>query len=232
MTEKTEFTFSTEGLEDKLSSRPWRGETRFVRTMAHLFSYVFHPLFITLYVVAFLLFVHPLAFAGLDEQKRFFRLLIVAFTGTFLPAFSVFLLWRLEFTSSIFLRTQKERIIPYAIAMICYFWIWYVFRNIPDSPAIMRQFLLGAFLGVCGAWLANIAFKISMHGTAVGGMLAFMLLQGWRDPAIGGSYISLALVITGLVCTARLIVGQHSQREVYGGLFIGIAAQALALYLA
>jgi hypothetical protein len=230
MTERTEFTFSTEGLGKP--ARPSRGESRLVRVMAHIVSYVFHPLFIPLYVGAFLLFVHPLAFAGLDEKKKILRLAAVAVSATLLPAFSVFLLWRLGFAKSIFLRTQKERIIPYAIAIIFYFWIWYVFKNLNDSAPAMRHFLFGTFLAVCGAWLANITNKVSMHGTAVGGMLGFMLFHGWNDPAIGGAYISIALVITGMVCTARLMIGDHSSREVYGGLLIGIVSQALALYFA
>ncbi len=228
MTERTEFIFNTEGLGKK--ARPSRGESKLVRGLAHFVSYIFHPLFISLYVAAFLLYVHPFAFAGMDDQKKLMRLAAVALSATFLPAFTVFLLWRLDFIQSIFLRTQKERIIPYAAAIIFYFWLWYVFKNLPDSPVSAKQFFLGVFLGVCGAWLANIAHKVSMHGTAVGGLLGFMLLHGWTDPSIGGAYMSMALIITGMVCTARLMVGEHSSKEVYVGLLIGIFAQVIALF--
>ena len=37
---------------------------------AHVVSYIFHPLFIPLYVIAFLLYVHPLAFAGFDQTDE------------------------------------------------------------------------------------------------------------------------------------------------------------------
>ena len=228
MTERTEFTFNTEGLGKQ--SHRWRGESPFVRTMAHIVSYIFHPLFIPLYVAAYLLFIHPLAFAGLDENKRVLRLAAVGVSATLLPAFSIFLLWRLNFIQSIFLRTQKERIIPYAIAIIFYFWVWYVFKNLNDSPVAIKQFLLGAFLAVCGAWMANIWTKISMHGTAVGGMLAFMLLHSWTDPSIDRVFISIAIVIAGLVSTARLMVSDHTTGEVYGGLLVGALAQLVALY--
>lgn len=201
-----------------------------VRVAAHVVSYIFHPLFIPLYVMAYLLFIHPLAFAGMEPRMKVLRLLAVTVSATLLPAFSVFLLWRLDFIKSIYLRTQKERIIPYAIAIIFYFWIWYVFHNLRDSPEASKEFLLGVFLAVCGAWMANIVNKVSMHGTAVGGMLAFFLLRGWADPDVTGSYISIAMVITGMVCTARLILGTHSRAEVYGGLAIGALAQWVAVY--
>lgn len=232
MTERTEFVFNTEGLGRKNDPRPWRGESGLVRTMAQVVSYIFHPLFIPLYVAAYLLFIHPYAFAGVDHKIRVMRLITVGVSTFLLPAFSVFLLWRLNFTSSILLRTQKERIIPYAIAIIFYFWVWYVFHNLNDSSPAIQQFLLGSFLAVCSAWMANIAFKISMHGTAVGGLLGFFLLHGWTDSDIGGAWLSIALVIAGLVCTARLIVSDHNARDVYIGLIVGIITQALGLYFA
>jgi hypothetical protein len=200
-----------------------------VRVFAHLISYVFHPIFISAYVAAFLLYVHPYAFAGFDDRMRMLRLLSVLVSTCLLPAFSVFLLWRLEFIQSIFLRTQKERIYMYVIAMIFYFWVWYVFNNLPDSPVAIRQFLLGAFLGICISWMANIWMLVSMHSTAVGGMLTFFLIQLYKDPYMSGTYLSIALVITGLVCTARLILGGHSRTEVYTGLLIGALAQLAAI---
>ncbi|MGB8192987.1 MAG: hypothetical protein WCF67_13750 [Chitinophagaceae bacterium] len=204
-------------------------EPYFVRLMAHVVSFIFHPLFIPAYVTAFLIYLHPYAFAGFDDRMKMMRLLSVLVSTTLLPAFSVFLLWRLDFISSIYLRTQRERIIPYAIALLFYFWVWYVFRNLSDSPLAIKDFLLGVFLAVCGCWLANIVFKISMHGAAVGGMAMFMLLQSIKDPVMGGTYLAIALVITGIVCTARLILGGHSRPEVYLGLLIGALAQVVSV---
>lgn len=203
-----------------------------VRIMASFVSVVFHPLFIPSYVMAFLLYEHPYAFAGFDERMKMLRLLSVIVSTVLLPAFSIFLLWKLDFIRSIYLRTQKERIIPYAIALVFYFWIWYVFNNLSDSPQAAKEFLLGVFLGVCGAWMANIWFKVSMHGIGVGGLMAFFLLQSLLHPSVGGVYLSLSIAIAGLVCTARFIAGDHTRAEVYGGLFIGMLAQAVALAFA
>src|SRR5690348_12119562 len=97
-----------------------------VRVLAHIVSYIFHPLFIPAYVMAFLLYAHPYAFIGYDDRMKMLRLASVIVSTLFLPAFAIFLLWRLEFIKSIFLRTQRERIIPYVIAITFYFWVWYV----------------------------------------------------------------------------------------------------------
>ncbi|WP_315819238.1 hypothetical protein [Paraflavitalea speifideaquila] len=103
----------------------------------------------------------------------------VFFSSGFLPTFSVFLMQRLGFVQSIFLRTQRERIIPYAAAIIFYFWIWYVFRNQQKAPIFFVQFLLGSFLAVCSAWMWNIRLKVSMHGTAVGGLVMFFCCRSF-----------------------------------------------------
>jgi len=202
-----------------------------VRVAAHLVSYIFHPLFIPAYVTAFLLFVDPYAFAGVSVKLKFFRLLSVFFNTGFIPGFAVFLMWRLKLIQSMFLRTQKERIIPYAAAMIFYFWAWYVFHSQHENPASFLNFLLGSFLAVCAAWFLNILGKISMHAIAVGGMAMFFLLQAFSQQDVTGVYFSMAVFIAGLVCTSRLIVSDHTQREIYSGLISGALCQLIAVWL-
>src|ERR1700709_2786476 len=83
-----------------------------LRAVAKIISYVFHPLFIPAYISAYLIYVHPYLFAGYDSNQKFIRLVSVFVITAFFPALTVFLLWRLQFAESIYLRTQKERIIP------------------------------------------------------------------------------------------------------------------------
>ena len=66
-----------------------------VKVMAHVFSYIFHPLFLATYVSAFLLFIDPYEFAGVPTLKRIFKLIAVFFNTAFIPGFAVFLMWRI-----------------------------------------------------------------------------------------------------------------------------------------
>jgi hypothetical protein len=178
--------------------------------------------------MAFLIFVHPYAFTGFDHTTKVLRFLTIFFFNALFPAFAVFLLWRLKlFVHSIHLHTVKERIIPYLIAMIFYWWTWNVYKNL-DMPAVATRFLLGSFLAVCGAWMCNIYFKISMHAVAVGGALMLFLLYSFNDDYASGLYLSVAFLITGIVCTARFICSDHTAFQVYSGLFIGLLAQFIA----
>lgn len=202
-----------------------------IRALAHFFSYIFHPLFIPAYVTAFLLFIDPYSFAGVPGYKKIFRLIAIFFNTAFIPGFAVFLMWRLKLIQSMQLRTQKERIIPYAAAMIFYFWAWYVFRNQNDNPQPFLDFLLGSFLGVCAAWFLNIVNKVSMHAIGVGGLATFFLLQAFGTQDVTGIYFSFAILIAGAVCTSRLIVSDHTPGEIYLGFFSGALCQLLAMWL-
>ncbi len=198
------------------------------KALAHFFSVVFHPLFISVYVMAFIIFVHPYAFAGFEHRQKVMRLLTVVLCNTFLPLFAVFLLWRLQLIKSPMLRTEKERIGPYLIAMIFYWWTWLVFKRLPDTPILAVHFLLGAFLAVCGAWVSNIYFKVSMHAIAMGGATMFFILLAFNDFYAPGLYITgglFFLLFTGVVCTSRLLLSAHKPFEVWAGLFIGLLTQ-------
>lgn len=208
--------------------QPARNYPPALRFFAHLIAYLFHPLFISTYVMGFLTFYHPSAFTGVDHQTKVLRFLHVLIFNAFFPAFIVFLSWRLKFIQSMHLRTTKERIIPYLIAMIFYWWTWNVFKNLEGMPVVAVHFSLGAFLAICGAWMSNIYYKISMHAVAVGGAMMFFFLYAFSDNYASGLYPSVAILIAGLVCTARLINKEHTPFEIWSGLFVGILAQWVA----
>lgn len=200
-----------------------------LRVTAQLISFVFHPLFIPVYITCFVLFVHPLLFAGYDEARKLRLVATVLVNLTFLPGVTVFLCWRLGFISNMFLNTQKERIIPLAATMIFYFWCWFVLKNFTEIPELYRQFLLGSFITVIGAWLANISFKVSLHALGIGGMLCFLLLLLYGMEGGSAWYLAIGLLVAGLVCSSRLVLSSHRPYEIYLGVVIGVGSQLAAL---
>lgn len=153
----------------------------------------------------------------------------VGLTTIFFPAFSVLLLKALGFISSFFLRTQKDRIIPYIVCGIFFFWMYQVCKNYPVklSP-IVPSFMLGVFFASSAALMANIYFKISMHAIGMGGLLGVFLLIMKSNTMLMTWSLSLALLITGIVCTARLIISDHTAKDIYLGLLLGLLAQFAA----
>lgn len=204
--------------------------SRLLTIPAKVISYVFHPLFIPTYVFLFLIYQVPYEFAGITEYQLQLRLFSIFWLTAFFPAFAVFLLWRLKFSDSIFLRTQKERIVPYIITMFFYWWMYFLSRNFTDQPAVLKFFYMGIFMATVAGLILNNYFKISLHGMAVGGALAAIILFAMYYGLPLGLYMSLAALLTGMVCTSRFLVSDHTNVELYTGLAVGICCQCIAYY--
>lgn len=202
-----------------------------LRYAATLISWVFHPVFVPVYLVMFMVFADPYLFAGFSHWDRV-KVVIQAFVMfTFFPVVSVLLLRALNFISSFYLRTQKDRIIPFIACGIWYFWIWYVWRNLPDYPKESVALTFAVFLASWFGLMLNITMKVSMHTIGMGTVLTFLFLHAFRNPVDPGLYLTVGVLATGLVATARFIVSDHTAREIYTGLFAGAAAQLIAFWI-
>jgi hypothetical protein len=177
---------------------------------AKVISYLFHPLFIPTYIYLFLVYQFPMEFADTTELGMQLKLISVFFITAFLPAFSVFLLWKLDFSNSVFLRTQKERIIPFFISMFMYWWMFYLSGNMKDQPAVLRFFFFGLFAATPIGVIINNYIKISLHGMAMSAGLMAMILFAFHYQVNLGLPISIATIITGAVCSSRFIAGHHT----------------------
>jgi uncharacterized membrane protein YdcZ (DUF606 family) len=135
----------------------------------------------------------------------------------------------LGFVQSVYLKTQKDRILPYIVCEIFYFWAWYVFKNV-HFPQEAVMFALGVFLACSLGLILNSYMKISMHTLALGVVSAFFLLAGMFSNSSYGFYISIAFLIAGVTATARLIDSNHTQREIYFGFFAGALAEVVAYF--
>lgn len=198
------------------------------RAYAFFFSYLFHPIFIPVYVVLFLVYMHPSAFAGFSAAQKKQTILIVGLNLVFFPLLSVLLLRAVGFIESIYLRTQKDRIIPYIASGIFFFWAYTVFKQQTQYPLILTSFILGIFLASSVALIANIYFKISMHAIGMGGWIGIFLLISNTQSMLMTWPICLVLLLTGLVCSARLLISSHKPADIYAGLFVGMITQIAA----
>lgn len=202
-----------------------------LRLVARILSYIFHPLFIPVFLAAYIIYVHPYLFASLTEKQKAIRLISIFIITAFFPAVTVFLLWRLKFANSIFLRTQKERIIPYVTSIIYFFWAFYVNKNLPVNPPELSFFFLGLFVSTSIALILNNYFKISMHGLGAGGAVAYIICLALVSAHPLGTLVAMVTILGGLVCTSRLIISDHHPMEIYWGVFIGAICQVMACYI-
>jgi len=206
-------------------AEPDFSRNRPLRIIATIISYIFHPVFVPLYIVLFLLYIHPAVFAGFSSWQKTAFLFPAIGMYAFFPIITILLLKALNFIDSVYLKTKKDRIIPYIACNLWYFWIWYVWKNLPDAPPKEMVILsMGIFLASVIGLMANIYMKISMHAIAMGVVLSLMVFVSLTQASHPGLYISIATLIAGLVCSARFIASDHTPKEFYGGLLAGIAS--------
>jgi hypothetical protein len=200
-----------------------------LRIVAQLLSYLLHPLFVPTYVTAFLLYVHPSCFAGNSPDDKARTLALVAINTIVFPGITVLLLKGLGFVQSIFLRTQKDRIIPYIASGTYYFWAFWVLKN-QGFPPLIVGFMMGVFICTYAALLVNIYQKISMHALGMGGVIGLFLIILYSNTMLMTWPLAAALLLAGLVGTARLLLGDHRPKDVYSGLVLGAVCQVVAAF--
>ena len=210
------------------NASPERYPSGLIRFFAHFFSVLFHPLLLSSYVFAFLIYLHPAAFEGFDKHTKNLRMFSMVLFTIFFPAISLFLAWRLKLIGSLTLENRQDRLVGFIVTMFFYFWASYVFRSLPDTPPVASHFVTGTFLAVCGAWMCTIFYKISLHAVAAGGLVMFSILFAEVDPFVSGLYLVLPVLIAGIICSSRLILGAHNRFEMVSGLIVGILAQSVA----
>jgi hypothetical protein len=204
-----------------------------IRFIGNTISYIFHPVFVPVMVIWFLVYIHPYLFAGFADMQKFRTVMMAVVSFTFFPLVTVLLLKGLKFIDTIFLRTQKDRVIPFIACMIWYFWIWYVWNNFgktgdTDMPREAVQFALATFISTIIGLMVNIKMKVSLHAISAGMVLTFFIQMAFIQQLNFGTWLAIVFLLTGLVCTARFIVSDHTAQEVYGGLVVGAVSMIIA----
>ena len=197
---------------------------------AKVISYIFHPIFIPTYIFWFLVQTMPFEFGGIQLHQLQLRIFSVFWMTAFFPAFAVFLMWRLKFIENVFLKTQKERIIPFFISMFFYWWMYYLSRNFKDQPEVLKFFFFGIFISTSIGVVINNYIKISLHGIAIGGALTAIILFSLHYQTPMGLAICVATLLTGIVATCRFIAGSHTNAEMYVGIGVGCICQLIGYW--
>ncbi len=213
------------------------------RFFAYFVSIIFHPLLILTYMLIILLIVNPYLFGASVIGSRDVLILQVFLSTCAIPVFAVFVMKKLGLVSSIELKDKQERIGPYILTGVFYLWIFINLLNSPDIPLAFKVSTLGATIGLFLAFMVNIFSKISMHAVGMGGLLGMVVITLLRFSyqyfsfQFGGITFSMSMntvlifviLLCGLVMTARLFLGAHHPRDIYGGFMVGFGTQFLAL---
>ncbi|HJW30947.1 MAG TPA: hypothetical protein VJ508_17070 [Saprospiraceae bacterium] len=216
-----------------------------MKAVAHFFSFVFHPLFVLTYMVLILLWTNPFSFGWRNVTEANVLLIIFIMASITMPAISVLMMKMLGWIKSFHLQTQQERIGPYLVAGVMYLTLYLQVTRTGTYPVSLRIAVLGSLISLWACFFINMATKISLHATGMGGLVALTVLTklyfGYDYAEIGlpqGLNLMVpvnillygVIGIAGMVCTSRLILEAHVKKEVYLGFGVGFVS-LMAAYL-
>ncbi|MDD6211430.1 MAG: hypothetical protein PUB21_12605 [Bacteroidales bacterium] len=199
-----------------------------MKFFAHLFSTLFHPLLMITYGVLFALNFTMLQF--ISPTEKILLLGGTFFFSAFLPALVIAIMIWLKWISDYEVDKREERPLPYIVSIISYVaTLW--FLVIMWAPYWLLGLVGGAIASLLVGMSVNMYWKISAHGIGVGGFAgcAFAI-----TPLLISSPLPLfagILIISGLVCTSRLILKRHTLGQVLCGFLLGFIFSNIGIFL-
>jgi len=190
--------------------------------LAKFVSYIFHPITFPI-VGAFIYFLLVPQFIFKQQEYLF---LLVIFLGTYIfPILLMVLMKSFKMISSYHIDSIEERKFPIVLFIsIAYFFGWWLQRF--GTVNLLSLLFYGYAVGMLVAYgLLHLKFKISLHTSAIGGLIGFLIsFSLFYEQNI--LFLLIALVIlTGFIGSARLKLGAHTMNEVFWGAILGVVTQ-------
>lgn len=191
-----------------------------------VFSYIFHPIFISLYGVLFYFLTTPnLEF--IPVNKIYLTLIQVTILTILLPLSLFFLLISIGVIASFTEASLKERKVPILTQALLIFALLKFSVSVNELPELY-YFFLGGFISTVLVFISVLLrFKASLHMIGISTLTCFIyiLCYAYNLPFI--NTLAVTILCTGLVAASRLQMKSHTQIELITGLLIGIIPQIL-----
>jgi len=189
-------------------------------------SIVFHPLLIPTFGFL-LLFNSGFYFSILPWNVKKYMLLVVFLSTCVLPAISIFIL-SLNPKFDLNMEKNTDRVLSLIFSAISYYLGYQLLKRLPIFP-IYNVLLIGAVLVQIALLPISMRWKISTHAAAIGGLVGGILGLSFRLQENPVFLLSLLILAAGLVATSRLILGKHTQSQVYAGFSVGFLILTLVI---
>lgn len=200
---------------------------RFLVRSAQVVSWLLNPFLIPFaaFLVLFLftyLRIMPL------QSKLWVLGVVYGFTILF-PTVTIFLLGKLQNASYPAMSERAKRYVPLLLTVASYTaCLLLMSRN--NLPWYMQGIMLASTVASILCLLINLRWKLSEHmigmGLAIGLLVSLSLLFVY-NPVM---WLCIAILLAGLLGTARIILGHHTLGEVLAGFLLGYACAILSIH--
>ncbi|WP_291151290.1 hypothetical protein [Flavobacterium sp. UBA7680] len=193
-----------------------------------LFSYILHPIFISMYATLLYLYCKEDIFTTQEKYFVLFQILVITII---VPILFFMLLRSTGHVKSMMLPENSQRRIP--LILQCFLYILLVKRSIVITRyPELHFFFLGALFSTILALVCSLfKIKASLHMTAITGFTIFAIGLNIHLQMHNPYWGALLILFSGIVASSRLEMNAHTPKEISIGLLIGVLPQILFLYL-
>ena len=191
-----------------------------------VFSYIFHPIFVSIYGALFYFLVTRSFFY---DSQIYVTLIQVVILTLLLPLSIYFLFRSLGVVSSFTEATLKERQMPIAVQAILLLVLLKFSISKEITTELFYFFLGGLISSILVLASVILKFKASLHMIGISALTAFVygLSSYYQLPFV--NLFAFCIVCIGLVASSRLYMKAHTYPELLVGIIIGLTPQ-LFLY--
>ncbi len=194
--------------------------------VARMMSMLFSPFYLPVVGLIALFLFSYLSF--LPWQSKVFTLILVYAFTNLLPTLLINTYHKYQGWDDNEKSSKERRMIPYVIAILCYFCCFYVLSYF-HTPHFIGSILVASLMIQLTCAIINLWWKISTHSAAIGGVtgavMAFAEIFNFNPTW----WICLTLMLGGLVGTSRIILRQHTLAQVVAGYVVGIVCAFVAV---
>lgn len=200
-----------------------------LQTLSKALSVALHPFVLPLYVMLVLLYAGTV-YSRYPMATKLYLLWVVALYTLIIPLLSLAVLRSLGCLSDFSATERRERLLPLLLGAACYLLCALNLSKVP-SAELFSRFMVGA--ACCEAFALAITFrwKISLHLTAMGAVVAFFVLMNVVGAAGMLPLLIAAIAASGLLASARLLLGSHNGSQVLAGFASGLLISSLVVLL-
>ena len=163
------------------------------------------------------------------EYKGIVVVLVYFFTAL-LPHTLIFVYAKLNGWGHRHLGKRERRYVPYIISIFSYYILLQIMTLL-----FMPRFTMGLIVGALAiqliCFLLNPFLKVSTHAASAGSAVGALMVLGIYFDFNPLFWICIAILYTGIVCTARYILRVHTLAGIGWGVLIGVVCGALSILL-
>lgn len=162
------------------------------------------------------------AYSQIPLASKWIVALVVTGLNTALPMALIYALKALGVVHDVGLNDRKERLYPYIITIVglC---LTAVYLYAADAPRWIWAFYIGAAITAGISLIINSWWKISAHAGGIAGIVALLTVMA----RMGGTPVNMtwwivgAIIVAGLLGSARVYMYRHTPLQVIAGYIVG-----------